>query len=454
MRISLLALLLSVPALAQPAAQSGAPPQEDDLRVYTDPPRLFLTPARLRLLQRERDRKSLRWEQFDLLITGGAKMPEPGFAEALYYRVAGDAGSGRRAVEWALSEAAQDLSQVALVYDWCGPVMTPQQSGQLGAKIERALQTRPAALSPPEADVPRQSARALAAIAIAERFPDHGEAVLAPILQWWRDLAKKLESGEAVIPRTNMYALFEMLHAIRDNVKLDLREDAPRYFRMLPLDHLASHYPAPFQAPENDYRVPVFVRDGDPDIAEATLSRAAELAMVAFDTNDAGNQYVQGWLMQDRFLMRGALGAPYEFLWANPYQPGLAFAQAPLVFHDPVSGHLYARTSWEEDATWIGYFEGHLQLFRDGRITVLRPGATSNPVRVGDASVLSVAAQDAAKFHVDTPQTFVLGLAPRATYDVEIDDEELAEAGTDNGGTLVLTLPEGIDAGVRVKLRR
>jgi hypothetical protein len=216
---------------------------------------------------------------------------------------------------------------------------------------------------------------------------------------------------------------------------------------------MASHYPAAFQAPENEFHVPAFVRDGDPNITEAALSRAAELSMVAFDSNEAGNQYLQGWVMQDRFMMRGALGAPYEFLWANPYQPGLSYSQAPLVIHDPVSGHLFARTSWDEDATWIGFFDGHLQLFRDGRIVVLRAGAATDPVRVGDAAVFSVGNADAAKFHVDTLETFVLGLAPHSTYDVEIDDEELSEGDTDNGGTLLLKLPEGIDAGVRLKRR-
>jgi hypothetical protein len=293
----------------------------------------------------------------------------------------------------------------------------------------------------------------MAAIAIADRFADHGEAILKPIIARWHDLAKALESGQATIPRSETYALFEMLHAIRDNLKIDLREDARRYFRELPLDHMASHYPASFPAPENEFHIPAFVRDGDPDITEATLSRAAELSMVAFDSNEAGNQYVQGWLMQDRFIMRGALGAPYEFLWANPYQPGLSYSQAPLVIHDPVSGRLFARTSWDDDATWIGFFDGHLQLFRDGRIVVLRVGAAIDPVRVGNSMFMSVSNKDAAKFQVTTSETFVLGFVPHATYDIEIDDEELSEGETDNGGTLVLKLPEGTDAAVRVKRR-
>ncbi len=457
MRISFVLLLLATRALVQ-GAQSAP---DDDLRVYSDPPRLFLTSARLRLLQRERDRKSLRWEQFDLLMKGGAKLAEPGFADALYYRVAGDAAAGRRAVEWALSDGTRDatrntnddLRQLALVFDWCGPVMTPVQSDRLGAKIERAL-AAPIPRSTAGGEITRDGPRVLAAIAIADRFQDHGEAVLKPLLEEWRRIAKRLEAGEPAIARTEVYALFEMLHAIRDNLKIDLREDARTYFGELPLDHLTSHYPASFQAPENEYRVPAFVRGGEPDLNEAALSRAAELAMVAFDSNEAGNQFLQGWLTQDRFVMRGALGAPYEFLWANPYQPGLSYAQAPLLFHDEVSGRLFARTSWDEDATWIGYFEGHLQLFRDGRIIALRTGEVTDPVRVGDASILSVAPQDPVKFRVDTPQTFVLGLARHATYDVEIDDEELREAQTDNGGTLVLALPEGTDAGVRVRKRQ
>src|SRR5947209_20474974 len=63
--------------------------------IYTEAPRLFLRPARLRLLRRERDRKSLRWEQFSTLTGAGAPMPEPGFANALAYQITGDASFSR-----------------------------------------------------------------------------------------------------------------------------------------------------------------------------------------------------------------------------------------------------------------------------------------------------------------------------------------------------------------------
>jgi hypothetical protein len=438
-RIPLLFVLLAGTLLAQ----------DEEFRVYTDAPRLLLTAQRLRLLQRERERQSMRWQQFDALLAGGAPMPEPGFAWALYYRVARDAAAGKKAVDWALTDAASDLRQLALVFDWCGPVMSQTQMDRLGAKIERAL------AAPAPSDLTGQSARALAAIAIADRLPDHAGSVLKAILdQWWRgNIVTRVNAGEPAIPREQTYALFELLHAVRDNLKIDLREAAPAYFKTLPTDHLMGHYPSSFQGPENDYRVPVYVRDGEPNLTDAALSRAAELAMVAFDSNAAENQWVQGWLMQDRFMMRGALGAPYEFLWANPYQPGLSYFLAPLVFHDPLTGHLFARSSWDEDAVWVGYFDGRLQLFRDGQIQTLKAGAVADPLRVSGIVVVSARDRDAYRFHIDQEQTFVIGLAPRARYDVEIDDQELWEEETDAGGILTLALPEGADAGVRIRRR-
>ena len=377
-RPCLFALLLAGPLLAQP----------DEFRVYTDAPRLFLNAQRLRLLQRERDRKTDRWQQFDALISSGAPLAEPGFALGLYYRVSGQAAAGKQAVDWALSVEANDLRQLALVYDWCAPVMTPAQSDRLAGKIQRALMNPAPDV---KTDVKQQSARVLAAIALADRLPDHAEALLKLMVeQWWRaGVIQKIKRGENAFPREQTYALLELLHAVRDNLKLDLREDAPDYFRTLPIDHLVGHYPAAFQGPDNDFRVPVYVREGEPDVSEMTLSRAAELSMVAFDSNAAEIQFLQGWLMQDRFIMRGNLGAPYEFLWANPYQPGLSYYQVPLVYHNSATGHVFARTSWDEDATWLGYFNGHLQLFRNGQIQSLKSGTATAPVHVGDAELLS-----------------------------------------------------------------
>jgi hypothetical protein len=434
---------------------------DDDFHVYREAPRLLLTPQRLRLLQRERERQSPRWEQFDSLIAAGAPMPEPGFAWALYYQVTRQPASAKQAIEWALADAtnAAHLRQLALVFDWCGPAMTPAQSDRLAAKIERFLAMPGPA---PGQDVAGQNARVFAAIALADRLPDQANAVLGEIVQkWWRgqivpQLGSPGNAPRQALPRDQRYALYEMLHALRDNVKIDLRESAAGYFKELPLAHLTGHYPAPFASAENEFLIPVYLHDGNPDPAEATMSRAAGLAMVAYDTNALESQLLQGWLMRDRFLMRGSLGAAYEFLWANPYQPGLNYDHVPLVFHEPFTGEVFARTSWDEDATWIGYFDGRLQLFQNGRLQTLRAGAAVQPMQVGTATVASAPARDSAKFHVqnaDSQILFVLGLAPHSEYAVEIDDQELEFLDTDAGGTLQVPTSGSGDAGVRIRLR-
>ena len=149
-----------------------------------------------------------------------------------------------------------------------------------------------------------RSARVLAAIAIADRLPDHGESELrTDVEKWWRGtLVKRIQKGEPPIPREQLYWFYEMMHAIRDNVKIEMRESATAYFNQLPVDHLAGHYPPAYPAAENEYRVPIYARDGDPDMNDLVMARAVELAMVAYDANALETQFVQGWLMQDRFL--------------------------------------------------------------------------------------------------------------------------------------------------------
>src|SRR5215467_10965576 len=113
---------LFLPVLAAPA-QTG----DESLRVYADHPRLLLTARRLQMLRKERDRRTMRWQQFELLMAGHAPMPERGFADALYYRVAQNEASGRAAVNWALASGT-DLRQLALVFDWCQDLLSPAQS--------------------------------------------------------------------------------------------------------------------------------------------------------------------------------------------------------------------------------------------------------------------------------------------------------------------------------------
>jgi hypothetical protein len=421
---------------------------EESLRVYTDHPRLLLSTHRLQLLRKERERHSLRWQQFELLMAGHAPMPEPGFADALYYRVAGNEASGRAAVSWALGSSS-DLRQLALVFDWCQDLLSPTQSRSLAAKLAKGIEQ-------PSRDrsIPAMRARALAAIALADHQQELSERELARVIRgWWRsEISPALAAGRNVVGRDDLYPLFEMLHAVRDNLNVDLRESAVAFFKALPLFDLASYYPASYPAPEGEYRIPCTKGAEEPDVRRATMARAAELAMVPYDTNAPEIQLLQGWLMHDNYLLRSTMGTPYEFLWANPYHPGLAYYLAPLVFHDDTFGRLFVRSSWDESARWLGYFDGELQLFENGSVTILNPALASEPMALDTAVVFF--GKNAQKFQTilnEDEEVFVLGLKPRRRYQIEVDDEEMTEGKTDGGGILELKLPHKVEIGVRLR---
>src|ERR1017187_4749991 len=111
---------------------------DEPVAVYTEHPRLFLRPQRIRLLKRERERASPRWQQFETLVVGGAPMPERGFAWALYFQVTGNAEFGRKAIVWALPPAAH-LRQQALVFDWCQDLLSEPQRRDLTARLAKVI---------------------------------------------------------------------------------------------------------------------------------------------------------------------------------------------------------------------------------------------------------------------------------------------------------------------------
>ncbi len=417
-----------------------------DFKIYTEHPRLFLRPQRLRLLKREQERQSLRWEQFMTLMRGKARMPEPGFASALYYQVTGDRSAGQEAVKWALGPAS-DLRQLALVFDWCQPVLDAEQARALRARLQRGLEQTAAAK-----DVAAVRARVLAAVALAEHVPRLPETTLERVSQqWWRgEVAPALRGGRSVISRDEFYPLLELMHALQDNLQLDLSEDVRACFKQLPAYLLLSYYPAAYPAPENEYRIPAG-GGAQVDLRRAALARAAELAMLAYDPNALENQYLQGWLMHDRFLLRSAFGITYEFLWANPYHPGLSVYNLPPVLHDELFGRLFLRASWDEDAAWAGYWDGRLETFEQGgpRAIPLKPG--SKPIQIGDTVVLPGA--NAARFAPagEVATVFVVGLKPFGRYDVEVDDEEMREERAGRDGILELKFPAGLRGGVRLR---
>ncbi len=421
---------------------------DDPVAVTTEHPRLFLRPQRLRLLKRERDRTSARWLQFQAFLAGKAPMQERAFAEALYYQISGDAAFGRQAITSALSPGA-DLRQQALVFDWCQSLLTEAQRRDLTGRLQKGI-ADPAG----NEGIPAVRSRVLAAVALYDHVPQTPQRELERVVHsWWAGkIVPALKSGRSVIGRDDAYPLLELLHAMRDSTNLDLREAIPRFFKDFPIEHLISYYPALYPAPENEYRIGLTRKTGEPDLQMAALSRAADLAMVAFDVNAAESQVLQGWLMHDKFILRGTFGAAYEFLWANPYQPGLSYYLVPLVYHNPDFGKLFVRSSWDDTADWFGYFDGVMQMFADGRLTPLNLQRMSAPLSLKEAMICF--GQQARKFRLTLDEeqaVFIMGLDPRRAYEVEVDDEEMFEAMTDPGGILELDLPHGKEVGVRIK---
>ncbi|MBI3680512.1 MAG: hypothetical protein HY235_08965 [Acidobacteria bacterium] len=446
--VSLWLALLPPATPSQESTIQTQPAQPDEYKVYAQHPRLLVNPRRLRLLRREKERKSLRWEQFQLLMTGKVDMPEKGFAHALYYLASEDAAYGKIAVQWALGPA-NDLRQLALVFDWCQPLLTPGQSRLLAAKILKLMEAESR-----KDTVPAVRARVLAAIALADHTPEVPERTLRSIFEgWWIQRAvPAIKKNRGALALSDSCALMEILHAIRDNLNFDMRDNALTFFKDFPLHRVLSYYPATFPAAENLYRIPQYPGLGEPDLKEAVLSRAADLSIVAFDTNALEHQYLQGWLIQDPFLMRASFGIPYEFLWANPYQPGLSYHHLPMFFHDPKSGILILRSSWDDDATWLSYAGGEMELFMDGRRSGLKPSSIREPLQIGDALVL--VGQSPMKWSLNLPEKtryFLIGLKPESYYEIEVDDEGLREEKSDRGGILALTFPASVNVGVRLK---
>jgi hypothetical protein len=446
------ALQAATPQAQTPQAQTAS---NDPIVVSTEHPRLFLRPARLRLLRRERERASIRWEQFQNLMAGGAAMPEPGFAYALYYEVAQDKDAGRKAVAWALSSPALsptvDTRQMALVFDWCYDLMSEAQRRSLAERLAASI-----AAAPPNRTVRTMSARALAAVALFDEIPETPARELDRITrQWWTaSIVPAINNGGNPIARDDAYALYEMLHAIQDNLKIDLRESVAGFFKDFPIEHLLSYYPAPLQAAENDFFIGASASPTpDPDLKAAALSRAAELAMVAYDANAPDTQVLQGWLMHDKYLMRGAFGITYEFLWANPYQPGLSYFHVPLVFYAPERARLFIRSTWDEDAQWLGLFDGGIQTFIDGQAQIVNPARAPKMLDLKEAIVCFGKENWRQQFSLaEAEAIFVVGLQPKRTYRIEVDDEELYEAASDSAGVLEIdNVPWGRAAGVRIR---
>lgn len=245
----------------------------------------FVTPRLLRRLQRDCERQTVRWLNFETRVQSVPDSPERGFELALYYAITHDQARGREAVAWAFAHRC-DPRQFSLVLDWCADLLSADER------------------------------RKLSACASGDNAP--------PV--------PALENGAFRNPST-LYAACEYLLSIRATQHRDAREDNPQFFAQLPTEFLLSLKPAQINRPD-------------------WMTHVAALALIAVDPNLEASQYLQSWAIEDRQMIREGPGVAYEFLWADPYLPGVGYQNLEPWVYD-TNGRLFARSNWNSDACWV-----------------------------------------------------------------------------------------------------
>ena len=127
----------------------------------------------------------------------------------------------------------------------------------------------------------------------------------------------------------------------------------------------------------------------------------------------------------------------------------------PLRLHDERTGRLFLRSTWEEDATWLGYVDRQIQLFEGGQIKLIALENRKSPLAIGDSVVMQ--GQPKMQFTIGAdspPNLFILGLQPGSRYTIEVDDEELAEGRSDAGGVLNILSTRKDQRGTRIAAAR
>ena len=281
----------------------------------------------------------------------------------------------------------------------------------------------------------------LASIALADDWPGSEQALTTAFEKRWRtELLPALRDGRGLGPPADAVAFLEMCHPAQDNLNLDLWSQAPAFFRQFPVYLLLNYYPAPIVVEGHRFRHPAELTTAQSDPAAlGELARVTELLTAAYETNSVETQFLQGWITHDIYRLRTPTGAFYEFLWMNPYQPGLSYYNVPLHLYDERGGWLLARSSWDDDAAWVGYFQGEFQLFADGQRSLLNPALQSAPIVFPQSAV--IAAKVDSTFQVRVPEgedVFVVGLQAGRTYWVKSGDEKFVSKVAGKGGALHL----------------
>lgn len=235
--------------------------------------------------------------------------PERGFELALYFAVTEDPAASQEALTWAAAHPCE-RRQLSLIRDWVGPVPS-------------------AACSTPPTLRDEAFNQILA------------NSDLAPIAEKLRtDVIPKLIAA-GLTDSADLYQLIETLTALRANSAEDARAAAPQFFRNLPVEFLLALKPAQIEKPDS-------------------ITHIAALALVALDPNLEASQFLQGWAMEDSQTLHTGPGVAYEFLWADPYLPGIAYQNRDPWLYDPDAPRLYARSDWTPNACWIEIAHTHV----------------------------------------------------------------------------------------------
>jgi hypothetical protein len=285
-------------------------------------PQLLLTPKLLRRLQRDRTRQTVRWLSFEKRVETVPDSPERGFELALFYAVTHDETRGKEATAWALAHK-NETRQVALVLDWARDAMSPEQ-------VHELLQ------------LPQNPVKSAASARLARDF------LFKAVLQATFDqnlldrenryILKDLHQSYPVDP-TSLYAAVEYLMVLRNVRRTDLRDADPRFFSSFPQRLLLSLTPEQVERP--DWRV-----------------HEAALALVTLDPNLTSSQFLQAWAMEDSQIVHEGPGVAYEFMWADPYLPGIAYQNMDPWIYDSEGSSLFARLGWNVDTCWIAVVPG------------------------------------------------------------------------------------------------
>jgi hypothetical protein len=381
---TLLALLFVSVASFSLAAQESAP-------------ELLLTPRRLHRLKLDSQRQTQRWTALEDRVRNVPDSPERGFELALYSAVKGDDSFCHEAARWALGHRTE-YRQSALVANWCEAAIDgDERMAILASRV------------PENSAKPFTAARDKLFMQVAR-----GEASRNSIRAQWAQLLPLIQRDPRVcLPE--FYALFEFLDVADKSFRVDLRQDDGHLFANMPSVFLLSLSTGELEKPDWQTRI-------------------AGLMMVSVDPNLQGSSFVQGWAMEDPKTTHQGTGVAYEFLWANPYLPGLGFYNMQPWVYDAPSGLLLARSSWDAGACRVSWF--HKTSAFEGCL----PDERTTSANFGKLTLLPIA-QLCATVPRQGSRTFILSnLKPGAT--VQWEEQKKKRSGTADASGLFLVSAE------------